>query len=173
MSVRSPLSRIGLYAAAGAVAAMTAAGPALAADPVPGAADPAQPQSQTQPEPHTVPQAELQTEPSQAEPQAEAPGEPQTEPQTEPRTEAQAEIESHRLYKGRVTAKKGLLLRDKPTRSSRVIGFKRHGAIVRIFCKTTGGNVRGNNHWYLLTDGTWAWGSAKYIENIGRAPRWC
>ncbi|MBT2510001.1 SH3 domain-containing protein [Streptomyces sp. ISL-98] len=164
MSVRSPLRRVGLYAAAGAVAAMTAAGPALAADPVPGAADPAQPQSQTQPEPQTDPWAEPEAEP-QTEPQTEAQAEPQAEPQTE--------IESRRLYKGRVTAKKGLILRDKPTRSSRVIGFKRHGAIVHIFCKTTGGKVKGNNHWYLLTDGTWAWGSAKYIENIGRAPRWC
>ncbi|MFC8080559.1 SH3 domain-containing protein [Streptomyces sp. NPDC057307] len=78
-----------------------------------------------------------------------------------------------REYKGRVIARSGLLLRDKPTRSSRVIGSAAYGQIVHIFCKTRGDNVNGNNRWYLLTDGTWAWGSAAYIDNIGQAPRWC
>lgn len=76
-------------------------------------------------------------------------------------------------YKGRVIARTGLLLRDKPTRSSRVIGTAAYGQIVHIFCKTRGDDVDGNDRWYLLTDGTWAWGSARYIENIGQAPRWC
>ncbi|MGW7050779.1 SH3 domain-containing protein [Streptomyces sp. NPDC054887] len=122
---RSPFSRLGLYAAAGAVAALTAAGPALAAT------DPPRPAS-----------------------------------------EQPASERSH-LYKGRVIAKSGLLLRDKPTRASRVIGSKPYGAIVHIFCKTRGGSVHGNDRWYLLTDGTWAWGSAHYIANIGAVPRWC
>ncbi|MFE1951036.1 MULTISPECIES: SH3 domain-containing protein [Streptomyces] len=77
------------------------------------------------------------------------------------------------VYKGRVTAKSGLLLRDAPTRGSRVVRVEPYNAIVPIFCKTSGQNVEGNHLWYLLTDGTWAWGSAKYIDNIGRAPRWC
>ncbi|GAA2932313.1 SH3 domain-containing protein [Streptomyces enissocaesilis] len=76
-------------------------------------------------------------------------------------------------YKGRVTAKSGLLLRDKPTRGSRVVGSRPYGAVVRIFCKTHGENVHGDSHWYLLTDGTWAWGSARYIADIGPAPRTC
>ncbi|MGP3635324.1 SH3 domain-containing protein, partial [Streptomyces sp. 24-1644] len=76
-------------------------------------------------------------------------------------------------YRGRVTATTGLLLRDRPTRSSRIVGKVPYGAVVNIFCKTTGDNVDGNNRWYLLTDGTWAWGSARYIANIGTAPRWC
>lgn len=87
-------------------------------------------------------------------------------------TEAEA-TSAAREYKGRVIARTGLLLRDKPTRSSRVIGTAAYGQIVHIFCKTRGDNVNGNNRWYLLTDGTWAWGSAAYIENIGEAPRWC
>ncbi|WP_405794755.1 SH3 domain-containing protein [Streptomyces sp. NBC_01506] len=87
-------------------------------------------------------------------------------------TEAAA-APSAREYKGRVTAKSGLLLRDKPTRSSKVIGTAAYGSIVHIFCKTRGDNVNGNDRWYLLTDGTWAWGSAAYIANIGEAPRWC
>lgn len=78
-----------------------------------------------------------------------------------------------RTYKGRVIAKPYLLLRDKPTRSSRIVGSVEYGEIVHIFCKTKGDNVDGNNRWYLLTDGTWAWGSARYIENIGAAPKWC
>jgi hypothetical protein len=80
---------------------------------------------------------------------------------------------SARLYKGRVTAHGGLVLRDAPTRGSAVIRVEPYGAIVHIFCKTRGEWVGGNNLWYLLTDGTWAWGSAKYIDNIGAAPRWC
>ncbi|WP_405675778.1 SH3 domain-containing protein [Streptomyces sp. NBC_01511] len=86
--------------------------------------------------------------------------------------EAQAAT-APREYKGRVTAKTGLLLRDKPTRGSKVIGTAAYGSIVHIFCKTRGDNVNGNDRWYLLTDGTWAWGSAAYIDNIGQAPRWC
>ncbi|MFD7295497.1 SH3 domain-containing protein [Streptomyces sp. NPDC059897] len=77
------------------------------------------------------------------------------------------------VYKGRVTAKSGLLLRDAPTRGAKVVRSEPYGAIVPIFCKTSGDSVGGNSYWYLLTDGTWAWGSAKYIANIGAVPRWC
>lgn len=77
-----------------------------------------------------------------------------------------------RLFRGRVTANT-LLLRTKPTRASQVIRSVHRGEIVSIFCKTPGQNVDGNPLWYLLTDGTWAWGSARFIENIGEAPRWC
>jgi hypothetical protein len=79
-----------------------------------------------------------------------------------------------RHTEGRVTARSGLKLRDKPTRSSRVIRTEPYGAIVHIYCKTTGDHVEGNDHWYLLTDGTWAWGSAQYIvPRGGQPPRWC
>ncbi|WP_413758966.1 SH3 domain-containing protein [Streptomyces sp. MMBL 11-3] len=78
-----------------------------------------------------------------------------------------------KYYKGRVNAPGGLNLRDKPTRGSAVIGFAEHGEIVSIFCKTPGEKVQGNHVWYLLADGTWAWGSARYIDNIGASPRWC
>ncbi|MFF4589746.1 SH3 domain-containing protein [Streptomyces sp. NPDC001388] len=79
---------------------------------------------------------------------------------------------TQRLYRGRVTANR-LLLRSKPTRASQVIRSVHRGQIVSIFCKTPGQNVQGNPLWYLLTDGTWAWGAARYIDNIGEAPRWC
>ncbi|MGW3662668.1 SH3 domain-containing protein, partial [Streptomyces sp. NPDC005141] len=78
-----------------------------------------------------------------------------------------------RLYQGRITAPGGLDLRSAPTRGSQLIRVARHGEIVSIYCKTPGQNVQGNPLWYLLTDGTWAWGAARYIDNIGPSPRWC
>ncbi|GGJ75784.1 hypothetical protein GCM10011583_04050 [Streptomyces camponoticapitis] len=86
---------------------------------------------------------------------------------------AAAEANGSHFYKGRVTARSGLLIRDRPTRGSRVVGSLPYGTLIFIHCKTRGDNVNGNNHWYLLADGTWAWVSAAYIENIGKSPRWC
>src|SRR5690606_11616239 len=74
--------------------------------------------------------------------------------------------------RGVVTAGR-LALRSAPTRGSQVIRYAHRGQIVSIFCKVPGDNVNGNPLWYLLTDGTWAWGAARYIDNIGPAPRWC
>ncbi|MFI0982395.1 SH3 domain-containing protein [Streptomyces sp. NPDC021093] len=92
----------------------------------------------------------------------------------QPAAEQQPVAEHPRHTEGRVTARGGLKLRDKPTRSSRIIRVEPYGATVHIFCKTTGDHVEGNNHWYLLTDGTWAWGSAQYIvPRDGHSPRWC
>ncbi|MFI9176039.1 SH3 domain-containing protein [Streptomyces lincolnensis] len=77
-----------------------------------------------------------------------------------------------RLYKGVVTAGT-LALRSAPTRGSQIIRYVHKGDIVKIFCKTGGQTIDGNPLWYLLPDGTWAWGAARYIDNIGPAPRWC
>ncbi|WP_069815503.1 SH3 domain-containing protein [Streptomyces sp. TP-A0874] len=81
----------------------------------------------------------------------------------------------HKLYKGRVIARIGLNVRNKPTRHhSRVIGSLHKGQIVLIECKVRSRDVvDGNPLWYKLADGKWAWASARYIENIGPAPRWC
>ncbi|GHH64846.1 MULTISPECIES: SH3 domain-containing protein [Streptomyces] len=79
----------------------------------------------------------------------------------------------HKLYKGVVTAPGGLNLRDRPTRGSAIVGFVGYNQKVSIFCKTSGENVQGNHLWYLLADGTWAWATARFIDNIGPAPRWC
>ncbi|MFF8396943.1 SH3 domain-containing protein [Streptomyces sp. NPDC016172] len=76
------------------------------------------------------------------------------------------------LYEGVVTADT-LALRSAPNRGSQIIRFAHRGDVVQIFCKTGGETVQGNPLWYLLTDGTWAWGAARYIDNIGPAPRWC
>ncbi|WTU15453.1 SH3 domain-containing protein [Streptomyces sp. NBC_00075] len=76
-------------------------------------------------------------------------------------------------YQGIVTANGGLRLRSAPNRGSAIIRVVPQGAIVNIYCKVGGENVDGNSLWYLLTDGTWAWGAARYIDNIGAAPRFC
>ncbi|KUL30320.1 SH3 domain-containing protein [Streptomyces regalis] len=80
--------------------------------------------------------------------------------------------DGRRFTTGRVTAST-LLLRSAPNRGSQVIRVAHRGDIVRIFCKTPGQPIQGNPLWYLLADGTWAWGAARYIDNIGAAPRWC
>ncbi|MEV0239216.1 SH3 domain-containing protein [Streptomyces sp. NPDC050674] len=77
-----------------------------------------------------------------------------------------------RLYRGVVTANT-LALRSAPNRGSQIIRYAHRGDTVTIFCKTGGESVQGNPLWYLLTDGTWAWGAARYIDNVGPAPRWC
>jgi len=74
--------------------------------------------------------------------------------------------------RGRVTAST-LLLRSAPNRGSQVIRVVHQGDHVRIFCKTRGESVQGNGNWYLLADGIWAWGSARYIDTFGHTPRWC
>ncbi|MFF8093861.1 SH3 domain-containing protein [Streptomyces sp. NPDC016675] len=66
-----------------------------------------------------------------------------------------------------------LPLRTSPPRGGQVVRYAHRGETARIQCKTPGDTVRGNPLWYLLTDGTWAWGAARSIDTIGPAPRWC
>lgn len=77
------------------------------------------------------------------------------------------------FYKGRVVSPIGLLVRSGPSTGYRVIGSLGYGSIVSIECKVRGEWINGNNRWYKLADGRWAWASARYIANIGPAPRWC
>jgi hypothetical protein len=78
-----------------------------------------------------------------------------------------------RRYHGVVTAHGGIWLHDRPDRGSRRVRFAAEGETVTIYCKSGSAAVAGNALWYLLTDGTWAWGTARYIQNVGPAPRWC
>ncbi|MDQ0751274.1 hypothetical protein QF034_005505 [Streptomyces africanus] len=77
-----------------------------------------------------------------------------------------------RTTRGVVTAST-LALRSAPNRGSQIIRFAHRGDVVSIFCKWEGESVQGNRTWYLLTDGTWAWGSARFIDPIHRKPRRC
>jgi hypothetical protein len=87
-------------------------------------------------------------------------------------TQNQGQGQNPRLSRGVVTAS-SLALRSAPNRGGQIIRWADRGEVVSIFCRTNGQSVQGNRQWYLLTDGTWAWGSARYIRTIGTAPRWC
>jgi hypothetical protein len=76
------------------------------------------------------------------------------------------------IVKGEVTARTGLILRSAPTRGGSVVRVAKYGEIVKIFCRTRGRTIDGNRNWFLLTDGTWAWGPARYIE-ARKTPRPC
>ncbi|MFF1721939.1 SH3 domain-containing protein [Streptomyces sviceus] len=84
----------------------------------------------------------------------------------------QDQNQNSRLSRGVVTAS-SLALRSAPNRGGQIIRWAERGEVVSIFCRTNGQSVQGNRQWYLLTDGTWAWGAARYIRTIGSAPRWC
>ncbi|RRR68393.1 SH3 domain-containing protein, partial [Streptomyces sp. RP5T] len=86
--------------------------------------------------------------------------------------QSQSQHQNQHLARGVVTAS-SLALRSAPNRGGQIIRWADRGEVVSIFCRTNGQSVQGNRQWYLLTDGTWAWGSARYIRTIGTAPRWC
>ncbi|MFM9593849.1 SH3 domain-containing protein [Streptomyces scabiei] len=80
--------------------------------------------------------------------------------------------ESKQIVQGEVVARTGLILRTAPTRGGAVVRVARYGEIVKIYCRADGQSVDGTRQWYLLVDGTWAWGSAHYIDAF-RTPRAC
>ncbi|MDH6516526.1 hypothetical protein M2163_006493 [Streptomyces sp. SAI-135] len=92
--------------------------------------------------------------------------------QSQNQNQNQSQNQNQRLARGVVTAS-SLALRSAPNRGGQIIRWAERGEVVSIFCRTNGQSVQGNRQWYLLTDGTWAWGSARYIRTIGTAPRWC
>ncbi|MFD5265695.1 SH3 domain-containing protein [Streptomyces sp. NPDC058335] len=77
-----------------------------------------------------------------------------------------------RLYKGVVMASQ-LLLRSAPNRDSKVVRVAFRDDVVTVHCRTTGQQIDGNAQWHLLTDGAWAYGSARYIRDLGPTPRRC
>ncbi|WP_329317287.1 SH3 domain-containing protein [Streptomyces sp. NBC_01262] len=77
------------------------------------------------------------------------------------------------FYKGRVTARVGLRVRSAPSTHARVLGTLSHGSLVWIQCKVNSQVVDGNPRWYKLAKGMWAWSAARYISNVGPAPRYC
>ncbi|MFL4492540.1 SH3 domain-containing protein [Streptomyces sp. VTCC 41912] len=75
--------------------------------------------------------------------------------------------------KGRVIAKNGLELRDGPGTAYRAVGSLPYGTVVTLRCKVNGENVHGNPRWYEVGEGRITWLSARYVETLGTAPRWC
>ncbi|MFF2516410.1 SH3 domain-containing protein [Streptomyces sp. NPDC058086] len=82
-------------------------------------------------------------------------------------------FDDHRRFEGQIISRNGLALHNRPDRRSRIIRIAPFRERVHIFCKTRGERVGGNPIWYLITDGTWSWGPAQHIDNIGPSPRWC
>ncbi|MGX4689841.1 SH3 domain-containing protein [Streptomyces sp. JNUCC 63] len=78
-----------------------------------------------------------------------------------------------RFSRGLVVARRGVALRSRPDRGGRVLWIARPGEIVWIFCRTLGQDVYDSRVWYLLADRAWAWAPARAIADIGPTPRWC
>ncbi len=72
-------------------------------------------------------------------------------------------------YQGRVTA--AVNVRSAPTTAATDVGTLRTGATVTLVCKVFGPTVGGNYVWYKL--GTGRWVTARYVANVGAAPRFC
>ncbi|TDD71278.1 SH3 domain-containing protein [Jiangella aurantiaca] len=77
--------------------------------------------------------------------------------------------EAATTYKGRVTT--GVNVRSAPTSYAPKVGSYAKGATITIQCKVYGPTVSGNSLWYKLANGRWV--SARYVANIGAAPRFC
>lgn len=73
-------------------------------------------------------------------------------------------------YQGKVTASV-LNVRSAPTSAAPKVASLARGATVQIQCKVFGPRVDGNDLWYKLSTGRWV--TARYVSNIGAAPRFC
>ncbi|WP_371555297.1 SH3 domain-containing protein [Streptomyces longwoodensis] len=186
MVLRSTLARLAMTGAAGALALSASVVPAMADDgwggDGQGNANSQQgtstTQGQTQGQSQDSDQYQglglgYQQVQGQGQQQGEGQGQNQGQGQQQGEAQGQGQGQDGRLTRGVVTARGGLLLRSAPTRSSEVIRMARQGETVSIFCQTRGESVDGNRQWYLLTDGTWAWGAARYIHTFDREPRPC
>lgn len=74
-------------------------------------------------------------------------------------------------YKGRVISKISLRVRSAPNLAATAVGSVNPGQIINITCKVNGQWVDGNPRWYQLGENRWV--SARYVENVGQAPKWC
>jgi uncharacterized protein YraI len=72
-------------------------------------------------------------------------------------------------FVGRTTA--SVRVRVGPNTRDASVKTLADGAGVDIICKTTSQSVDGNKRWYWTTGKRWV--SARYIDNVGRAPNWC
>lgn len=76
-------------------------------------------------------------------------------------------------YEGKAVANGGLTVRALPTTASSAKGSIAKGHTFPIVCKVRGTSVDGNNLWYALPPALGEWVSARYVQNVGPAPRWC
>lgn len=76
-------------------------------------------------------------------------------------------------YVGRVDADRGLVAHFVPTTAAPRYGSYPDGARLRLVCKVHSMSVGGNDVWYLVRGTHRRWVSARYVENVGAAPRLC
>ena len=77
-------------------------------------------------------------------------------------------------FAGRVVASRGLSVRGTPSSHSTRVGLLPAGKRITINCKVSGTDVGGNRWWYLLLgNGETTWVAARYVANVGPAPRLC
>lgn len=88
-------------------------------------------------------------------------------------TAVPAQAQAPVMDQGKVIANGGLTVRHLPTTASAATGSLRRGQTVEIVCKVRGSRVDGNTLWYALPPTLNEWVSARYVQNIGAAPRWC
>lgn len=74
---------------------------------------------------------------------------------------------------GKVISKLPLTVRYGPNTVTKAVGSVKPGTTLWLSCKVRGNSVDGNNIWYLLPTGLHEWVSARYVDNVGRAPDWC
>lgn len=80
--------------------------------------------------------------------------------------------EAATVYKGKVTASGGLTVRPAPSIHTGSKGTIAKGTTISIDCKVPGTVVGGNSLWYALS-GNKGWVSARYVANVGVAPKYC
>ncbi len=80
--------------------------------------------------------------------------------------------EAATVYKGKVTANGGITVRPAPSVHTGSKGTIAKGKTISIDCKVPGTKVDGNTLWYALT-GNKGWVSARYVANVGAAPKYC
>ena len=76
-------------------------------------------------------------------------------------------------YVGRVDAHRGLVAHYVPTAAAPRYGGYADGTRLRLVCKVHSVPIGGNDLWYLVQGSKRRWVSARYVENIGSAPRFC
>lgn len=82
---------------------------------------------------------------------------------------AQAQAPS---YTGKVTGENGVNVRSAPSIHSEATTSLEKDETVVLECKMRGTSVDGNKLWYAIHGGT-EWVTARYVENVGTAPKWC
>lgn len=76
-------------------------------------------------------------------------------------------------FVGRVNANLGLIAHYVPTSAAPRYGSYAEGTRLRLVCKVHSVPIGGNDLWYLVRGSHRRWVSARYVDNIGAAPRYC